>query len=323
MLERPRRLRRNRALRDLVHETSLNLSQLVQPFFLSESPEAKEPIPGFTNVFRWGAESLSRQMESQLDTGIRSFLLFGSTTKKDEIGSGAYEEQGVLPQTLRVLKRRFGDKALFFTDVCLCPFTSHGHCGVLEEGHILNDESFEPLSRMAVVHAEAGADVVAPSDMMDGRIGVIRRALDDKGYLNTGILAYSAKYASAYYGPFREALGSAPKGDRATYQMDFRNTKDAERELRLDISEGADIVMVKPALSYLDIIAKFRQISDVPIAAYSVSGEYEMVKRLAACGMADERKLAMENLTAIRRAGAQIIVTYFAGEIAEKGWLRE
>jgi porphobilinogen synthase len=254
---------------------------------------------------------------------VKSFLFFGSTADKNEIGSGAYDEKGLLPQTLRTLRQRFGDSALFFTDVCLCPYTSHGHCGLIEGHHILNDESLEPLAKMALAHARAGADFVAPSDMMDGRIGYLRRALDDKGFSATGILAYTAKYASAYYGPFREALSSSPQGtDRASYQMDFGNTRAALRELRLDLEEGADIVMVKPALAYLDIIAKFKEESDVPIAAYSVSGEYEMVKQLALKGMADERKLALENLTAIARAGAGIILTYFASVIAEKGWLR-
>lgn len=322
MLERPRRLRRSKIVRDLVHEHALRLDQLVQPYFLTDGARAKEPITGFTGVYRWGVETLSAEVEKNLENGVKNFLLFGSAATKDEVGSGAYSDRGVLPDALRALRGRFGENAVFFTDVCLCPFTSHGHCGLLEEGHILNDESLEPLTKMALVHAEAGADFVAPSDMMDGRIGAIRRALDEKGFGGTGILAYTAKYASAYYGPFREALGSAPKGDRATYQMDFRNTKEAERELRLDVAEGADMVMVKPALAYLDIIARFSQLTDVPIAAYSVSGEYEMVKQLAAKGMADERKLVVENLTAIRRAGAQIILTYFAGEMAEKGWLR-
>lgn len=321
--ERPRRLRQNKIVRDLVQETTLRLDQLVQPYFLAEAAGAKDPIQGFTGVYRWGIETLSTQIEKNLESGIRSFLLFGSTTHKDDVGSGAYDERGLLPASVRVLRKRFGDKLVLFTDVCLCPFTSHGHCGLIENGKILNDASLEPLQKMAVAHARAGADFVAPSDMMDGRIGAIRQALDEKGLEETGILAYTAKFASAYYGPFREALASSPQGtDRATYQMDYRNEREAMRELRLDLEEGADMVMVKPALPYLDIIAKFKAESDVPVAAYSVSGEYEMVKQLALKGMADERKMVLENLSAIRRAGAQVILTYHATDAAEKGWLK-
>ncbi len=228
----------------------------------------------------------------------------------------------ILPKAILSLKKRFGSNVLLFSDVCLCPYTSHGHCGVLNGEKVDNDRSLELLSKMALVHAEAGIDFVAPSDMMDGRVAHIRKTLDEKGHSETGILAYTAKYASAYYGPFREALKSAPKGtDRGTYQMDFRNSKEALRELEMDLSEGADMVMVKPALAYLDIISEFKRASTVPVVAYCVSGEYEMVKQMHAQGMADGKRMALENLTAIRRAGADIIITYFATEMAEKGWL--
>jgi porphobilinogen synthase len=333
---RPRRLRQNAHLRELVSEVDLSVSHLIQPYFLGSSPNAKDPIKGFSEVYRWGEDSLSKKIESDLDRGVKSFLLFGSSpeSEKNERGSAAYAENGNTPRALRALKKRFGNSLLLFTDVCLCPFTSHGHCGVTDEKLVLNDESLEPLAQMALCHAEAGADFVAPSDMMDGRIGFIRSALDAQGFTSTGILSYTAKYSSAYYGPFREALGSSPKSevssalpralpsDRSTYQMDFRNRTEALRELELDLNEGADMVMVKPALAYLDIIREFKEKSPVPVVAYSVSGEYEMVKALAGIGMADEQKLAIENLTAIKRAGADIIITYYTSTIAEKGWLQ-
>lgn len=325
MNERPRRLRRSALIRELVQETSLSLNQLVQPYFLASDSTAKEPIAGFTGINRWGTDLLSRQMEKDLERGVKSFLLFGAGVHKNELGGEAYSEKGMVPQALRTLKARFGQNALLITDVCLCPYTSHGHCGLIDtQGEISNDSSLEPLAKMSLVHAAAGADFVAPSDMMDGRVGFIRRHLDEKGHPNVGILAYTAKYASSYYGPFREALASSPQGgsDRSSYQMDFHNRRDALRELKLDLAEGADIVMVKPALAYLDVISAFAVESTVPVAAYSVSGEYEMVKRLAAAGMADERRMATENLVAIRRAGAQVIITYYASEMAEKGWLK-
>jgi porphobilinogen synthase len=318
---RPRRLRSSEKLREMIHEVDLSLSQLIQPYFLAADKKAQEPITGFSNVYRWGVDSLSKKIESDLERGIHGFLLFGGATDKDEMGSGSGDPQALIPQALRTLRARFGKSILLFSDVCLCPYTSHGHCGVLEGDEIHNDASLTPLAKMALIHAEAGADFVAPSDMMDGRIGFIRETLDASGKENVGILAYTAKYASSYYGPFREALDSAPKGDRATYQMDFRNRTEALRELELDLNEGADLVMVKPALAYLDVIRAFKEISTVPVVAYSVSGEYEMVKALVAKGMADERKMTVENLTAIRRAGANIIITYSASEIAEKGWL--
>lgn len=322
--ERPRRLRSSHVTRALVREVELSLKNLVQPYFVKPGKEVPEPITGFTNVFRWSVNDLAKKIETDLERGVNSFLLFAEVppSAKDEKGSAASDPNGAMAQALKLLKSRFGKDATLFTDVCLCPSTSHGHCGVVEGDKIVNDASVEELSRVAMTYAAAGADFVAPSDMMDGRIGAIRSRLDQQGFSEVGILAYTAKYASSYYGPFREALGSTPKGDRSTYQMDFGNVTEALRELRLDMKEGADIVMVKPALAYLDIISLFRRKTDLPIAAYSVSGEYEMVKQLAKHGMADERKMAIENLTAIKRAGAQIIITYFASEMAEKGWLK-
>lgn len=324
LIHRPRRLRGNALIRDSIHEVSLTSQNLIQPYFLTEGPNNRDAIQGFTGMYRWGVDALSKKLETDLDRGVKNFLLFGATDEahKNESGSESYSDLGLIPRTLRHLRKRFANSLLLFTDVCLCPYTSHGHCGVVEGNEILNDESLEPLSRMALAHAKAGADFVAPSDMMDGRVGMIRNVLDEQGHSNTGILAYTAKYASSYYGPFREALGSAPKGtDRATYQMDFRNVKEALRELRLDLDEGADMVMVKPALAYLDIIQQFKAASDVPVAAYSVSAEYEMVKKLSQAGLAEEAKMAIENLTAIRRAGADLIITYYASEAAEKGWI--
>ncbi|MFM8269811.1 MAG: porphobilinogen synthase [Pseudomonadota bacterium] len=316
MLVRPRRLRDNSIIRNLVYETHLSLENLIQPYFLTQNSQAQEPIQGFTGVSRWGIEKLKKQVEKDLEKGVKSFLLFGASNEE------------LLPQAISNLKKTFGDHILLFSDVCLCPYTEQGHCGVVKEGRVDNDDSLSPLAKMALSHAEAGVDFVAPSDMMDGRIGFIRNHLDEKGFTHTGILAYTAKYASSYYGPFREALGSSPKTtdfprlkDRSTYQMDFRNTQEALRELELDLKEGADMVMVKPALAYLDIIQSFRKESSVPVVAYSVSAEFEMVKSLVAKGMADERAMVIENLTAIRRAGAHLIVTYFATELAEKGWL--
>ncbi|MEZ4751623.1 MAG: porphobilinogen synthase [Bdellovibrionota bacterium] len=324
-VDRPRRLRRNALIRDMVHEVELNLSHLVQPYFLStqKDSDAKESMSQFSGVYRWGIDSLSRELEAQIDRGLSRFLLFGTTTEKDATGSAAAAQNAHVTEAIASLKKRFGNAALLFSDICLCPYTDHGHCGVLQGDSIENDTSIDLLCRMALAHAEAGVDFVAPSDMMDGRVGAIRKILDQKQFSDVGILAYTAKYLSSYYGPFREALDSAPqKGDRSSYQMDYRNQREALRELQLDLAEGADIVMVKPALPYLDILSLFAKHSTVPVAAYSVSGEYQMVQLAAKAGIADAKSLALENLTAIRRAGADIILTYFAAEIAEKGWLR-
>lgn len=319
---RPRRLRTHSAVRDLVAETQLTLSQLVQPYFVAENEIDREPISGFTEVYRWGIDSLLARMEKDLENGVKQFLLFGSSGERDDLGTAASGEMSRVAQALRAIRKRLGGHPVLFTDVCLCSYTSHGHCGVVKSESVDNDRTLTRLAEVAKAHAEAGANFVAPSDMMDGRVGKIRTELDRSGFSSVGVLAYTAKYASSYYGPFRNALDSMPQQfDRSGYQMDFRNRGEAMRELSLDIEEGADLVMVKPALAYLDIISDFRRKSGVPVFAYSVSGEYEMVKQLARVGMANERALAMENLIAIRRAGAQAIVTYFAGTAAEQRWL--
>jgi porphobilinogen synthase len=327
LTHRPRRLRQNPIIRNLVADVEVSLRHLIQPYFVTQAagPAERHPISGFTDVFRYGVDALSVEIERDVESGVKSFLLFGDieSSLKDPIASRAYHEGTSVPEALRKLKSRFGPAAQFFTDVCLCAYSENGHCGIVREEEILNDVSLEALAKMAVCHAEAGADFVAPSDMMDGRVAYLRSALDRKGFQNVGILAYTAKFASSYYGPFREAVSSTPQGvtDRCSYQMDYRNSTEALRELALDLEEGADLVMVKPALPYLDVIKSIKDHSDVPVAAYSVSGEYEMVKQLAKLGMADEQKMAVENLHSIRRAGASIIVTYFATLAARKGWL--
>ncbi len=322
--ERPRRLRASNAIRDLVAESRLDLGRLIQPYFVTPRAIASEPIAGFGDVLRWGEDALLKKVERDLENGLRHFLLFGEASRKDAYGAEGVDPESTIPKTLRRLRSAFGKTAVLFTDVCLCPYTSHGHCGVWDGERVVNDASVAELARMAVVHAEAGADFVAPSDMMDGRVGAIRRALDGKGLEDVGVLAYTAKYASNYYGPFRAALDSSPEAgsDRRGYQMDFRNRRDALRELRLDIEEGADMVMVKPALAYLDILSSYHATTDLPVVAYSVSGEYQMVKLMAEAGLADEKSLALENLVAIRRAGASAIITYFATTAATQGWFR-
>ncbi|MCC6868137.1 MAG: porphobilinogen synthase [Burkholderiales bacterium] len=319
---RPRRLRATASIRSLVAQTTLAVDQLIQPYFVAERDVDREPIEGFTGIHRWGIDALTDEIATDLVHGVRHFLLFGSSPERDERGSAASAADSRVAQAVRRLRERLGDAPTLFTDVCLCSYTSHGHCGVVKGAQVDNDATLSRLAAVACAHAAAGADFVAPSDMMDGRVGAIRTALDDAGFANVGILAYTAKYASAYYGPFRNALDSSPEGfDRAGYQMDFRNRREALRELDLDLDEGADLVMVKPALAYLDVVADLAAASDVPVCAYSVSGEYEMVKQMARVGLADERALAIENLTAIRRAGAQAILTYFASTIARERWL--
>lgn len=321
---RPRRLRKSEWIRNLVAEVSLSPANLVQPFFVKDFESGKEAISGFTNIYRWGRQDLLKEIERNLDCGVRQVLLFGETPieRKDRLGSYGFSSDSSLGKSIAAIKETFGSDIVVFADVCLCPSTSHGHCGILENGKVANDESVSLLCQTAVSLADHGADFIAPSDMMDGRVRAIRKNLDQQGFSEVGILSYTAKYASSYYGPFREALGSSPEGgSRASYQMDFRNRTDAVRELQLDITEGADLVMVKPALAYLDIIAKFRELSSVPVVAYSVSGEYEMVKRLATAGLCEEKQMVIENLIAIRRAGAHSIISYYTSEIVEKGWL--
>jgi porphobilinogen synthase len=313
---RLRRFRRTAALRGLVRETTLSLDQFVMPFFVAPESLANEALPGMA---RFDGDGLLREVDALATAGVRAVMLFGIPPEKDDEATGAWEEDGIVQQALRELKPRFPELVLL-TDVCVCEYTSHGHCGVVVDGEIHNDRSVELLARTALSHAEAGADIVAPSDMMDGRVAAIREALDDHGFEHTPILAYSAKYASAFYGPFREAAGSTPAfGDRRGYQMDPANAREALRECELDIAEGADAIMIKPALPYLDVIRAARDRFDVPIAAYNVSGEYAMVKAAAQAGWLDERTAALESLTAIKRAGADLIVSYWTRELP--AWL--
>jgi porphobilinogen synthase len=313
---RLRRLRRTGALRHLVRETRLDLADFVHPLFVAPEPLENDDLPAMS---RMTVEGAVREAEQLTHLGVQAVLLFGIPEEKDEEGSGAYDEDGTVQQALRELRAQFPELVLL-TDVCLCEYTSHCHCGVVEEGEVVNDASLELLARTAVSHAEAGADAVGPSDMMDGRVGAIRTALDDAGYESIPIVAYSAKYASSFYGPFREAAGSAPGfGDRRGYQMDPANIREALRECELDVDEGADMIMVKPALPNLDVIRAVRERFDLPLAAYNVSGEYAMVKAAAARGWLDERQAALESLTAIKRAGADVVISYWTKELA--GWL--
>jgi porphobilinogen synthase len=313
---RLRRLRRTGALRSLVRETRLDVADLVYPLFVGPESLKNEELPA---LGRFSVDDLSREAEELLGLGISSVILFGIPEEKDDEGSGAYAADGIVQRALRALRERYPDLVLI-TDVCLCEYTSHGHCGVIEDGEVANDATLELLARSAVSHVEAGADVVAPSDMMDGRVAALRAALDEAGFVETAIISYAAKYASAFYGPFREAAESAPSfGDRRGYQMDPANVREALRECELDVAEGADVLMVKPALPNLDVLRAVRERFDLPVAAYNVSGEYAMVKAAAARGWMDERQAATESLTAIRRAGADFVVTYWAKELA--GWL--
>jgi porphobilinogen synthase len=313
---RPRRLREKRLLRTLVRETVLAVDDLVYPLFVVHGRGVREAIAPMPGQFRLSVDELVRECKDAAGMGIPAVLLFGLPEEKDPHGSEAYAEDGIVQQAVRAVKDTVPD-LLVITDVCLCEYTSHGHCGVVEEGTVKNDPTLELLARTAVSHAEAGADVVAPSDMMDGRVGAIREALDEAALAETPIMAYSAKYASVFYGPFREAADSTPQfGDRRAYQMDPANVQEAMREIALDLDEGADIVMVKPALPYLDVISRAKAEFGVPLAAYSVSGEYAMIRAAGQLGWLDEERAIMEALTGIRRAGADIVITYFAKDAA-------
>ena len=317
---RPRRLRRSEAIRRLVQETRVTADDLIYPIFVTAG--ATEPIASMPGISRLSIPDACREAETAAGLGIPAILLFGIPESKDELGSGAYADDGIVQRALKAIKRITGDKLLLITDICLCEYTSHGHCGVIREGAVCNDETLPLLARTAVSHAESGADILAPSDMMDGRVAAIREALDSEGFTDHPILSYAAKYSSAFYGPFREAAGSAPQfGDRRTYQMDAPNRREALREVALDVEEGADMIMVKPALAYLDIIREVRDNFDLPLAAYNVSGEYSMLKAAARSGWIDEDRAIIETLTAIKRAGADMLITYHARECLEKGLL--
>ena len=313
---RLRRLRRSTAIREMFRETSLSKADLIYPLFIVEGEGVKKEISSMPGQYQMSVDNVLIECAELESLGIKSVLLFGIPLEKDEVGSGAYADDGIIQRSTREIKKNFPDM-LVITDVCLCEYTSHGHCGVVENGYVQNDATLELLAAEAVSHAQAGADIIAPSDMMDGRVAAIRTALDQAGFAETPIMAYSAKFSSAFYGPFREAAESAPQfGDRKTYQMDFGNSDEAMREIALDIQEGADIVMVKPALSYLDLICRTKDTFNMPIAAYNVSGEYSMVKAAAANGWLDGEKTMMEILTSIKRAGADVIITYFAKDAA-------
>jgi porphobilinogen synthase len=315
-ITRGRRLRRTEGIRRMVRETKVSADDLIFPLFVTHGLDVKLEIPSMPGVYRFSVDALCKEAEEVARLGIPAVLLFGIPAEKDERGSEAYARDGIVQRAVGALKRSVPDLVVI-TDVCLCEYTSHGHCGIVRDGVVANDETLELIARTALSHAEAGADIVAPSDMMDGRVMAVREALEESGYTETAILSYAAKYASAFYGPFRDAADSAPRiGDRRGYQMDPANRREAMVEMALDIEEGADIVMVKPALAYLDIVSDASAEFDVPIAAYNVSGEYSMVKAAARAGWLDEEQAVMEILTSIKRAGADLIVTYHAKDAA-------
>lgn len=314
MIIRPRRLRKNETIRNMVAETFVNPASLVYPMFVVEGTNVKEEIASMPLQYRFSIDKILEELSECVSVGIKSILLFGIPNEKDDKASSAYDCCGIVQRAVMAIKSKFPDLYVI-TDVCLCEYMSHGHCGIIKDGYVDNDSTLELLARTALSHVRAGADMVAPSDMMDGRVEAIRKILDDNGFENIPIMAYSAKYSSAFYGPFRDAANSAPKfGNRKTYQMDVRNSKEALLEVKLDLKEGADIVMVKPGLAFLDVLRDVVKISDVPVAVYNVSGEYAMVKAAAKLGYIDENAIIRETLIAFKRAGASIIITYHAKE---------
>ena len=317
MIQRPRRLRSSEALRKMVRETRMDKSSLIYPLFVKEGTGIEEEIPSMEGQYRFSLDRLPYELERLENAGVSSVMLFGIPDKKDAVGSGAYASDGIVQRALEEAKKRFPD-LYYITDVCMCEYTSHGHCGVLCGHEVENDQTLELLAKTALSHVQAGSDMVAPSDMMDGRVGAIRRCLDQNGYKETPIMSYAVKYASAFYGPFRDAAGSAPAfGDRKSYQMDYHNRREGMKEALLDIEEGADIIMVKPAMSFLDMVSEISKAVNVPVAAYSVSGEYAMVKAAAKMGWIDEERIVAEMAVGAYRAGAQIYITYYAKELAK------
>lgn len=321
MKQRLRRLRVNEQMRGLVRENHISIDDLIYPIFVMEGENIKNPVDSMPGIYQYSIDRISEELDRVEEAGVKSILLFGIPEHKDEVGSEAYAENGIVQRAVRYIKKEY-PKLLVVVDVCLCEYTSHGHCGLIKGERILNDETLPLLAKMSVSLAQAGADIIAPSDMMDGRVGYIRTALDKAGYEEIAIMAYSAKFASAYYSPFRDAAHSAPQfGDRKTYQMDIANGREAMREIEADIEEGADMIMVKPALAYLDVIKEASLTFGLPLVTYNVSGEYAMVKAAAAAQVIDEKKIVMENMLAMKRAGADIIITYHALDVAK--WLSE
>lgn len=317
LIQRPRRLRGSENLRKMVRETRMDKSSLIYPLFVKEGTGIEEEIPSMEGQFRYSVDRLPFELERLQNAGVNSIMLFGIPDHKDEVGSGAYDRNGIVQKALREAKKQFPDM-YYITDVCMCEYTSHGHCGVLCGHDVNNDATLELLAKTAVSHVEAGADMVAPSDMMDGRVRAIREALDANGHYGAPIMSYAVKYASAFYGPFRDAAGSAPSfGDRKSYQMDFHNRREGMKEALTDVEEGADIIMVKPAMSYLDMVSEVSKAVNVPVATYSVSGEYAMVKAAAKMGWIDEERIMCEMAVSAYRAGAQIYLTYYAKELAK------
>ena len=317
LIQRPRRLRGSENLRKMVRETRMDKSSLIYPLFVKEGTGIEEEIPSMEGQFRYSIDRLPFELERLQNAGVNSIMLFGIPDHKDEVGSGAYDPNGIVQKALREAKKQFPDM-YYITDVCMCEYTSHGHCGVLCGHDVNNDATLELLAKIAVSHVEAGADMVAPSDMMDGRVRAIREALDANGHYGAPIMSYAVKYASAFYGPFRDAAGSAPSfGDRKSYQMDFHNRREGMKEALTDVEEGADIIMVKPAMSYLDMVSEVSKAVNVPVATYSVSGEYAMVKAAAKMGWIDEERIMCEMAVSAYRAGAQIYLTYYAKELAK------
>jgi porphobilinogen synthase len=322
MIHRPRRLRKNSIIRELVAETRLSKDMFIYPYFVIKGNNTVQPIDAMPGISRFSVDSLVKDVEAGLKLGINKILLFGVGEDKFEDAHSAHDEHSVVVEAIKELKKNFGDDLYVITDVCLCAYTTHGHCGLLQDDYVDNDSSLEVLAKMALAHAKAGADMVAPSDMMDGRIAALRKKLDENNFVSTPIMSYATKFASAYYGPFREAAGSAPgKGDRKSYQMDFRSINESLREAKLDEEEGADIIMVKPALAYLDVIRAVKENTNLPVACYNVSAEYTMVKTAAKAGLIDEQRIVMENMYAFARAGAGIIITYHTKDILQNNWM--
>ena len=318
-MERLRRLRKSAAIRDMVRENHVRVDELIYPMFVKDGRDQVVPVPSMPNICQYTLDRLPEELDRVVAAGIKAVLLFGIPAHKDAVGSGAYAKGGIVPRAIRAIRRRHPELVVI-ADVCLCEYTSHGHCGLVKDGVILNDETLPLLARASVAYARAGADIVAPSDMMDGRVGAIRAALDKAGFEDVAVMSYSAKFASAYYGPFRDAAHSAPQfGDRRSYQMDPANGREALREVAADVAEGADYIIAKPAIAYLDVLKDISLHCDLPIVAYNVSGEYAMVKAAAANGWIDERRVVLENLVGMKRAGAKMIITYHALDAAK--WL--